>query len=70
MAESMSNLERVLRTENGINIMLRKKLIKAYTSDHGMVELPALIEENAHLINADLLPRLRKLAKDEDYAGN
>lgn len=64
--ETMSKLENVLRTQNGINIVLRKKLIKAYQSDNGMVEVPRLIEENTRLINPTLLPLLRKLAVTED----
>ena len=66
MSETMSRLEEVLRNRNGINIVLRKKLIKAYQSDNGRVEVPRLIEENARLINADLLPLLLSLAADED----
>ena len=66
MSETMSKLEDVLRNHNGINIVLRHKLIKAYASDNGRVEVPRLIEDNVRLINPQLLPLLRKLAADED----
>lgn len=66
MAESMSNLEAVLRNKNGINIVLRKKLIAAYLGDNGLVEVPQLIKENERLISADLYPVLLRLAEDED----
>ena len=68
MAESMSNLERVLRSEKGINIVLRHKLIAAYMGDNGLVEVPQLIQENERLITADLFPKLLRLAENEDAA--
>lgn len=63
----VSNLERFLRNEHGINIILRKQLIRAYESNNGAVEVPRLIEENERLINDSILPTLRALAKDEDF---
>lgn len=66
MAESMSNLEYTLRTVNGINIMLRKKLIKAYVETSSREVVSKLVEDNTRLINADLLPRLRQLVENED----
>ena len=66
MAETMSRLEEVLRNRNGINIVLRQKLIKAYNSENGKTEVPRLIEENTRLIKADLLPLLRLLAANEE----
>jgi hypothetical protein len=64
--EDLSKLENVLHNYAGINIVLRKKLIKAYEGNNGVIEVPRLIEENARLINADLLPLLRTLAVNED----
>jgi hypothetical protein len=66
MAESMSNLEYTLRNVNGINIMLRKKLIKAYVETSSREVVSKLVEDNTRLINADLLPRLRQLVENED----
>jgi len=66
MAESMSNLEHTLRNVKGINIMLRKKLIKAYVEDGSQSVVRKLVEDNTRLINADLLPRLRELVENED----
>jgi ribosomal protein L10 len=67
MAESMSNLENTIRNRKGIHIVLRKKLLNAYLSEHGMTEIPRLLEENTRFVNVDLLPELRKLAENEDY---
>lgn len=66
MTESMSNLEKALRHQTGINIFLRNKLIKAYLGDNGMVEVPQLINDNKNLINDDILPGLIALAQNED----
>jgi hypothetical protein len=63
-AEGDSTLEHILRHENGINVILRRKLLQAYQSENGRVEVPKLIEENASMIDGDLLRDLRKLAAD------
>lgn len=59
-----STLEHILRNENGIPIVARRKFIQAYESDNGRVELPRLLHENASGINSDLLRDLRRLAAD------
>lgn len=59
-----STLEHILRNENGIPIVLRQKLIRAYESDNGRVELPALLHEGASYMKDDLLRDLRRLAED------
>ena len=66
MSETMSNLEYTLRHTNGINIILRNKMIRAYLSETGAAELPALIVENEHLIDPALFNRLLRLSKDEN----
>lgn len=59
-----SFLEYILRMESGIHVVLRQKLIQAYESDDGAVEVPRLIDEHSDLIDESLLPTLRALAAD------
>jgi len=60
-----STLEYVLRKENGINIVLRRKLISAYEGDSGRRDVPLLIAENRDKISPRLFPGLSVLAADE-----
>lgn len=64
--ESMSNLEKTLRYAYGINMVVRKNLLKAYLGDNGMTEVPKILEENVDKIDADVMERLRVLAVNED----
>lgn len=63
-AEGYSTLEHILRNENGIPIMARRKFIRAYESDNGRAELPRLLHEESSGIDTDLLRDLRRLAAD------
>lgn len=63
--EEDSTLEHILRNENGIPILLRKKLIHAYESENGRVELPALLHEGGSFMKDGLLRDLKRLAADE-----
>ncbi len=65
-AEGVSTLEHVLTKENGIPIMVRNKMIRAYSSDTGRDEMKELIESNASSFSGDMLRDLRRLAENED----
>lgn len=45
MAEQMSNLESYLRKSEGINFMLRRKMIAAYSTDTAIPTMRALFAE-------------------------
>lgn len=62
--ETMSPLEHVLNRENGINIMLRKKLLKAYASPTGRTDVPALLRENQEQVTPGMYSSLLRLAED------
>lgn len=62
--ENDSTLEHVLKREEGINVVLRSKLRKAYESENGRVEVPKLLRENEHLVNDNLYIPLLRLAED------
>lgn len=62
--ESMSPLEHVLNREDGINIMLRKKLLKAYASPTGRTDVPALLRENQEQVTPGMYSSLLRLAED------
>lgn len=64
-ADGDSTLEHVLRNEHGIPTIARRKLIQAYESENGRVELPRLLHEEASGMDGDLLRDLRRLAADE-----
>lgn len=65
-AEGVSTLEHVLTKENGIPIMVRNKMIRAYSADNGREEMKELIESNASSFSGDMLRDLRRLADRED----
>jgi hypothetical protein len=45
MAETMSNLERYLRHSTGINMVLRRNMIKSYVDEGSITALRALLAE-------------------------
>lgn len=57
-------LEHVLKRENGISMILRGKLVKAYESDNGRVEVPRLLRENPDLVDESIRVPLLRLAGD------
>lgn len=62
--ETMSPLEHVLNRENGINIMLRKKLQKAYNSPTGRTDVPALLRANQEQVTPGMYHALLRLSED------
>lgn len=68
MTESMSNLEAYLRSTNGINIMLRKRMVKAYDADNGQTLMKDMLTEgHAHgLVTDQAYADLSVLVVNED----
>lgn len=60
-----STLEHVLNNEHGIPILLRRKLIAAYNSNTGRIEIPRLLHNEASFMKDDMLRDLKRLANDE-----
>jgi hypothetical protein len=67
MAESMSNLERYLRQSNGINIMLRRRMIASYTEDGSITAMRALLNgATEHQLTGKARTDLEQLIENED----
>lgn len=62
--ETMSPLEHVINRENGINLLLRKKLQKAYDSPTGRTDVPALLRENQEQVTPGMYHALLRLSED------
>ncbi len=67
MAETMSNLERYLRQSTGINIMLRRRMIAAYTEDGTKSAMRALFAgATEHQLSPQVRADLVLLIENED----
>lgn len=59
-----AELGEVIREEDGIHFWIRRKMLQAYESEGGMVELQRLIEAGQQHIAPELLSRLRDLTAE------
>ena len=67
MAETMSSLERYLRESKGINIMLRRKMIAAYSTDTAITDMRALYASaTEHQLTLQARADLAILIENED----